>query len=58
MYKYYYRIKWLMKQALTSYSLVVMHKDVVYAVRDPFGNRPLCIGKVLPGTGSLPNLSK
>ena len=31
----------------TAYSLVLMHKDAIYAVRDPFGNRPLCIGKLL-----------
>ncbi|XP_064609991.1 amidophosphoribosyltransferase-like [Liolophura sinensis] len=41
------RIKRLMLEAHLSYSLVVMHKDRVYAVRDPFGNRPLCLGKLL-----------
>ena len=25
-----------------------MHKDVIYAVRDPYGNRPLCIGRLIP----------
>ncbi|GFN81612.1 Amidophosphoribosyltransferase [Plakobranchus ocellatus] len=25
-----------------------MHKDCIWAVRDPFGNRPLCVGKLLP----------
>jgi len=24
-----------------------MHDDKIYAVRDPYGNRPLCIGKLL-----------
>ncbi|ESO93818.1 hypothetical protein LOTGIDRAFT_228583 [Lottia gigantea] len=42
------RIKAMMKVAMLSYSLLIMYKDVVYAVRDPFGNRPLCIGKILP----------
>uniref|UniRef100_A0A452G2L9 Amidophosphoribosyltransferase n=1 Tax=Capra hircus TaxID=9925 RepID=A0A452G2L9_CAPHI len=39
------RIKNLMKEAPTAYSLLIMHKDVIYAVRDPYGNRPLCIGQ-------------
>uniref|UniRef100_A0A671TUP4 Amidophosphoribosyltransferase n=1 Tax=Sparus aurata TaxID=8175 RepID=A0A671TUP4_SPAAU len=50
------RIKNLMMETPTSYSLLVMFKDVIYAVRDPYGNRPLCIGRsvfftiiVLPG---------
>ncbi|XP_046352698.1 amidophosphoribosyltransferase-like [Haliotis cracherodii] len=50
------RIKALMSKAPTSYSLVVMHQDKLYAVRDPYGNRPLCIGKLLPAavlTGKL-----
>ncbi|MEE6461939.1 hypothetical protein FKM82_001452 [Ascaphus truei] len=42
------RIKNLMNETPTSYSLVVMHNDVIYAVRDPFGNRPLCIGRLVP----------
>uniref|UniRef100_G3PMT8 Amidophosphoribosyltransferase n=1 Tax=Gasterosteus aculeatus aculeatus TaxID=481459 RepID=G3PMT8_GASAC len=42
------RIKNLMSETPTSYSLLVMFKDVVYAVRDPYGNRPLCIGRVVP----------
>jgi len=41
------RIKHLMKLAPLSYSLVVMLKDKIYAVRDSFGNRPLCLGKVV-----------
>ncbi|XP_076794816.1 amidophosphoribosyltransferase isoform X3 [Arvicanthis niloticus] len=52
------RIKNLMKEAPTAYSLVIMHRDVIYAVRDPYGNRPLCIGRLMPvsdikGNGSL-----
>ncbi|MDX9871407.1 MAG: amidophosphoribosyltransferase [Clostridia bacterium] len=29
-----------------SYSLIVMTEDKVIGVRDPFGNRPLCLGKL------------
>lgn len=39
------RIKHLMKLAPLSYSLVVLMRDRIYAVRDPYGNRPLCLGK-------------
>ncbi|KAG9282749.1 amidophosphoribosyltransferase [Astyanax mexicanus] len=42
------RIKNLMTETPTSYSLLVMHKDVIYAVRDPYGNRPLSIGRLVP----------
>ncbi|XP_052865403.1 amidophosphoribosyltransferase-like isoform X1 [Anopheles cruzii] len=44
------RIKHLMKLAPLSYSLVIMLKDKIYGVRDPYGNRPLCIGKIVPLT--------
>lgn len=37
-----------MKETPTSYSLLIMHKDIIYAVRDPYGNRPLCIGRLIP----------
>lgn len=37
-----------MTETPTSYSLLVMFKDVIYAVRDPYGNRPLCIGRLVP----------
>lgn len=37
-----------MTETPTSYSLLVMFKDVIYAVRDPYGNRPLCIGRIVP----------
>ena len=36
-----------MKEAPTAYSLLIMHRDVIYAVRDPYGNRPLCIGRLI-----------
>jgi amidophosphoribosyltransferase len=42
------RIRHLMKLTPLSYSLVIMMKDKIYGVRDPFGNRPLCLGKILP----------
>lgn len=29
-----------------SYSLVVMNRDKLIGVRDPYGNRPLCIGRI------------
>lgn len=45
------RIRNLMSLTPTAYSLVMMHDDTVYAVRDPFGNRPLSIGIVHPAGG-------
>lgn len=41
------RIKNLMNQTSLSYSLLVMHKSKIYAIRDPYGNRPLCIGQLI-----------
>ncbi|KAG7303869.1 hypothetical protein JYU34_010771 [Plutella xylostella] len=46
------RINHLMTLAPLSYSLVIMFKDKIYAVRDPYGNRPLCLGKILPSGSS------
>lgn len=37
-----------MELAPLSYSLVIMIRNKIYGVRDPYGNRPLCIGKILP----------
>lgn len=37
-----------MDLAPLAYSLVIMHKDKIFGVRDPYGNRPLCIGKIVP----------
>ncbi|CAD6199022.1 unnamed protein product [Caenorhabditis auriculariae] len=34
-----------------SYSLIVLTFDRIYAIRDPFGNRPLCVGTVYDSTG-------
>ena len=39
-----------MSYTTTAYSLVILFKDTIYAVRDPLGNRPLCIGKVMAST--------
>ena len=41
------RIKRLMHLTPTSYSLAILHNDAIYAVRDPHGNRPLCIGRIM-----------
>nr|CAH7738992.1 unnamed protein product [Callosobruchus chinensis] len=41
------RIRHLMKLAPLSFSLCIMLKDRIYAVRDPYGNRPLCLGKIM-----------
>lgn len=37
-----------MELAPLSYSLVIMVRNKIYGVRDCYGNRPLCIGKILP----------
>lgn len=44
------RIKTAMKKWVGAYSLVTLTRDCVYAVRDPWGFRPLCIG-LLPSGG-------
>lgn len=41
------RIRHLMALTPLAYSLLIMDNDRVYGVRDPYGNRPLCLGKVL-----------
>ena len=38
------RLLHLMSMTPLSYSLIVMYDECIYAMRDPFGNRPLCIG--------------
>jgi len=40
------RIRQFMESSPLAYSLVIMHADKLYAVRDPYGNRPLCIGRL------------
>ncbi len=44
------RIKYAMQKWSGAYSLVILTRDSVYAVRDPWGFRPLCIG-LLPSGG-------
>ncbi|KAJ8956377.1 hypothetical protein NQ318_015115 [Aromia moschata] len=41
------RIRHLMQLAPLSYSLCIMLKDRIYAVRDTYGNRPLCLGRIV-----------
>jgi len=44
------RIQRTMSQWVGAYSMVVLSRDCVYAVRDPWGFRPLSVG-LLPGGG-------
>lgn len=44
------RIKDAMQKWVGAYSLVILTRDCVYAVRDPWGFRPLSVG-LLPGGG-------
>lgn len=40
------RIRHLMQKAEGAYSLVLLTRDAIYAVRDPHGLRPLCLGEL------------
>ncbi len=40
------RIRAFMQIADGAYSLTILTRDAVYAVRDPYGLRPLCIGQI------------
>ncbi|MFB6173400.1 MAG: amidophosphoribosyltransferase [Halobacteriales archaeon] len=42
-------VKSTMERVHGSYSLTVMHDDTVLGVRDPRGNRPLCVGELEDG---------
>ncbi|MFB6107721.1 MAG: amidophosphoribosyltransferase [Haloplanus sp.] len=42
-------VKRTMARLHGSYSLTIMHDDTVLGVRDPEGNRPLCIGEIEDG---------
>lgn len=42
-----------MQLAPLSYSLCIMLKDKIFAVRDPYGNRPLCLGKISTPEGEI-----
>ena len=43
------RIQQLMTRALGAYSLTILTRDALYAVRDPWGFRPLCKGRLNGG---------
>lgn len=43
------RIRAFMQVAQGAYSLAIMTRDAVYAVRDPLGLRPLCLGELDDG---------
>jgi amidophosphoribosyltransferase len=45
------RIAALMAEAEGAYSLVILTRDAVYAVRDPWGLRPLCLGELPADNG-------
>lgn len=49
------RIRHLMQLAPLSFSLCIMLKDRIYAVRDSYGNRPLCLGVILAPDQELIN---
>ena len=40
------RLRMLMIQARGAYSLTILTRKAIYAVRDPWGFRPLCIGRM------------
>jgi amidophosphoribosyltransferase len=40
------KIRRAMRRIQGAYSLVIMTQDALFAVRDPFGVRPLCMGKI------------
>jgi len=42
-------VKHTMERIHGSYSLAISHDDTVFGVRDPLGNRPLCLGELEDG---------
>jgi amidophosphoribosyltransferase len=40
------RLRWAIPRVDGAYSLVLMTNDLLMAVRDPLGNRPLCVGRM------------
>jgi len=40
------RLRWAMPRVEGTYSLVLVTHELLMAVRDPLGNRPLCIGRM------------
>jgi len=43
---YFAKIRHAMRRIRGAYCLVIMTKDKLFAVRDPLGVRPLCLGKI------------
>jgi amidophosphoribosyltransferase len=43
------RIRHMMTKALGAYALTILTRDALYAVRDPWGFRPLCMGRLNGG---------
>jgi amidophosphoribosyltransferase len=43
------RIRAFMRVAEGAYSLTILTRDAIYAVRDPYGLRPLCLGELEGG---------
>jgi amidophosphoribosyltransferase len=40
------RLRWAMPRVEGAYSLVLLTNELLMAVRDPLGNRPLCLGRM------------
>jgi len=49
----YKSIKTVCKELIGSYAFVLMVDDRVFAIRDPYGIRPLCLGKIKEGKGYI-----
>jgi len=43
------KIKYAMRRLQGAYSMVAMTRDTLYAIRDPLGVRPLCLGTISNG---------
>ncbi|MCB0197734.1 MAG: amidophosphoribosyltransferase, partial [Anaerolineae bacterium] len=43
------RIKAFMRMAEGAYSMAVLTREAIYAVRDPYGLRPMCLGELSDG---------
>ena len=52
------RLLHLMSLSPLSYALVTMYDECLYAMRDPFGNRPLCIGMLFTAPEAGPRASQ
>ena len=44
--KWLNKIRYAMRRLQGAYSMVAMTRDTLYAIRDPFGVRPLCLGTI------------